>query len=139
MRADLLARINALRAAGTTCGSRGAYTATQALAWDDRLEAAALGHADDMASNDYFSHDSLDGSTMVTRIEAQGYTWTAVGENIAAGQATVDSVMQSWQNSDGHCANLMNPDFEDIGVACVSGTAGASYGTYWVMDLGRAP
>ena len=41
-----------------------------------------------------------------------------------------------WMNSPGHCANLMNPGFTDIGVACVKGGSGNTYGTYWTMDLG---
>jgi uncharacterized protein YkwD len=43
--------------------------------------------------------------------------------------------MDAWIASPGHCANLMNPAFVEVGVACVS-TSGASYPTYWTMNLG---
>jgi uncharacterized protein YkwD len=45
-------------------------------------------------------------------------------------------VMAGWMASDGHCANIMNADMRDIGVACVAGGAGNSYRTYWTMTLG---
>ncbi len=45
--------------------------------------------------------------------------------------------MDGWIASPGHCANLMNAGFAEIGVACVPGGAGATYSTYWTMDLGR--
>ncbi len=101
------------------------------------LLTAATGHSADMAKNNYFSHTSLDGRTFDQRITAAGYRWSAVGENIAAGQTSVQSVMTSWINSPGHCQNLMNPTFRDIGVACVRNDA-AKYRLYWTMDLGRS-
>ncbi|MDP3655044.1 MAG: CAP domain-containing protein [Rhodoferax sp.] len=66
-----------------------------------------------------------------------GYAYCAVGENIAAGQTSVQSVMSTWINSPGHCQNLMNPTYRDMGVACVRNDA-ASYRLYWTMDLGRS-
>jgi uncharacterized protein YkwD len=70
-----------------------------------------------MATRNYFSHTSADGRTLPQRIDAAGYAWSALGENIAAGQAGIDAVVVDWMRSDGHCANLMNPDFEAIGLA----------------------
>lgn len=60
-----------------------------------------------------------------------------MGENIAAGYDTVSAVMDGWLASPGHCANLMNPNFTQIGVACIRGSTGNAYGTYWTMDLAR--
>jgi len=90
-----------------------------------------------MATRNYFSHTSADGRTMVNRIEATGYAWSALGENIAAGYPSVNAVVDGWMASDGHCANLMNPSFRDIGFACVAGTSTSSYRTYWTLDLGK--
>jgi uncharacterized protein YkwD len=133
--AELLQRVNALRAAGATCGARGSFAPTTALAWNDALTQAALGHAADMAANDYFSHTSPNGSTLAQRVTRTGYSWSLVAENIAAGQPNVQSVMASWTSSDGHCANLMHPGLRDIGLACMPGGSGASYGSYWTMNL----
>ena len=117
------------------CGST-AYSAVVALQWNSKLFDAAAAHASDMASNNYFSHNSLDGRTAGQRISAAGYAWTAYGENIAAGQDSVAQVMSSWLNSPGHCANIMNGSYTEIGVSCVS-SGSASYPSYWTMDLGR--
>ncbi|MDO8252192.1 MAG: CAP domain-containing protein [Rhodoferax sp.] len=135
IQAELLQRVNALRAAGAVCGSK-TYAATTPLNWNSMLLTAATGHSSDMAKNNYFSHTSLDGRTFDQRITAAGYRFTAAGENIAAGQTSVQSVMTSWINSPGHCQNLMNPTYRDIGVACVRNDA-ATYRLYWTMDLGR--
>ncbi|KNZ32944.1 MAG: hypothetical protein AD742_08935 [Methylibium sp. NZG] len=134
---DVLARINQLRAAGASCGARGTFAPTTALTWAPLLTQAGEGHSRDMARLNYFSHTSADGRDLADRVNASGYLWNTIGENIAAGYATVDSVMDGWIASDGHCANLMNPSFTQVGVACVPGTATSSYNTYWTMDLGR--
>jgi uncharacterized protein YkwD len=133
---EVMQRVNALRAAGAVCGST-AYAATVPLAWNSLLLQAASGHSSDMAQNNYFSHTSLDGRTMVQRVVATGYTYKALGENIAAGQSTVESVITGWTNSPGHCQNLMNPAFRDIGVACVRSDT-SNYRYYWTMVLGRS-
>jgi uncharacterized protein YkwD len=133
---EVMQRVNALRAAGAVCGTT-AYAATGPLAWNSLLLQAASGHSSDMAQNNYFSHTSLDGRTMVQRVVATGYTYTNLGENIAAGQSTVESVITGWTNSPGHCANLMNPAFRDIGVACVRSDT-SSYRYYWTMVLGQS-
>ena len=107
------------------------------MAWNDLLTQAAAGHALDMAMKNYFSHTSADGRTLADRINATGYTWSALGENIAAGYPSVNAVVDGWMASDGHCANLMSPNFRDIGFACVAGTSTSAYRTYWTLDLGK--
>ena len=135
--ASALTRINQLRAAGASCGARGAFAPTTALAWNALLTQAGEGHSRDMATLNYFSHTSADGRDLADRVNTTGYLWNTIGENIAAGYATVDSVMDGWTASDGHCANLMNPNFTEVGLACVPGTTSSTYNTYWTMDLGR--
>lgn len=132
---EILQRVNAFRAAGAVCGST-TYAPATALTWNTKLLQAATGHSSDMAGNNYFSHTSLDGRTLTQRVLVTGYTYTTVGENIAAGQPTVQSVVTGWINSPGHCQNLMNPAFQDIGVACVRNDA-TTYRLYWTMDVGR--
>ncbi|WP_245643225.1 CAP domain-containing protein [Roseateles chitosanitabidus] len=135
---DLLTRINALRAAGATCGSSGTFPPTTALTWNSALATAADGHAQDMATKNYFSHDSQDGRSFSDRITAAGYSWSAAGENIAAGQANVEAVMNAWINSPGHCANLMSANYVNVGVACrPAASSSNSYSKYWVMDLAK--
>jgi len=134
--AQVLARVNALRAAGASCGGAGRFGPAGVLAWQGQLDQAAAGHAQDMAKQDYFSHTSLDGRTMSDRVDATGYVWRNLGENIAAGPRSVDAAIDGWRASDGHCANLMNPAFTEFALACVA-RDGTTYGRYWVMNLAR--
>jgi uncharacterized protein YkwD len=135
--ARLLARINTARASGASCGSAGSFASAGALGWHGRLVTAATGHTQDMVTADFFSHTGSDGSTVGQRVTAAGYAWSAVGENIAAGYGSVDAVMDGWLASPGHCANLLNPQFTHVGVACLKGAAGNDHGAYWTMNLAR--
>jgi uncharacterized protein YkwD len=134
--ADALRLINQYRAAGATCGSHGAFAPAAALTRNAKLDSAAFGHSRDMADHNYFSHDSQDGRTMPNRIDATGYTWSTIGENIAAGYSSVQSVIDGWMASEGHCANLMNPRFTEFGMACARNDA-STYRLYWTQDFGR--
>lgn len=134
---QLLQRINALRASGANCGSSGTFPAAPAVAWNAKLTQAADGHSQDMSAQNYFSHTSKDGRSFTQRIDATGYTWSAAGENIAAGYGSVDAVMDGWTASPGHCANLMNASFTEFGVSCVPGTSSTTYSNYWTMDLAK--
>lgn len=136
IRAEVLQRVNARRAAGAVCGTT-IYAAAAPLNWNSLLLQAASDHSSDMGRNNYFSHNSLDGKTMAQRILDAGYSYTAAGENIAADDPTVESVVTRWINSPGHCSNIMNPTYSDIGVACVRSDT-ATYSRYWTMDLGRS-
>jgi len=121
--AQILSRVNAERA----------KAGCKAVVLDPRLAAAAAGHAQDMATNNYFSHTSRDGRTFVDRIKAQGYP-VPRSENIAAGQPTVTAVMDAWMASAGHRANIL--DCSAVAMGAASATGG-SYGIYWVQDFGR--
>jgi uncharacterized protein YkwD len=128
-------RINAARANSRMCGDT-YYSAAGPLSWNDKLFAAGVSHATDMGIKNYFSHTSQDGRTFDQRITGAGYVWNAVGENIAAGQTTMDQVMNDWLKSPGHCANIMNDIYAEVGVTCVSNSA-STYKNYWAMELGH--
>ncbi len=135
----IVARVNAERARGAQCGTHGSFAPAAALVWSDKLETAALGHSADMMQNNFFSHTSADGRTLVQRVNATGYQWSRLGENIAASFDGVDAVVSAWMASDGHCANIMNPAYRDMGVACVVGTASNGFYNYWTQEFGTAP
>jgi uncharacterized protein YkwD len=133
-RAETLRLLNARRAAGANCRTGGTFGPAPAVQWNERIEAAAAGHALDMAEHDYFEHEGRDGANVPQRVSAEGYNWSTVGENIAAGQQTIPQVIDGWMASDSHCVNMMDPRFRDIGMACAS-NADSTYGRYWVLDL----
>ncbi|WP_328899060.1 sigma-70 family RNA polymerase sigma factor [Streptomyces sp. NBC_00441] len=99
---------------------------------DDELTTAAQRHSEDMAAHDYFSHTSQDGSGPGERITAAGYRWSTYGENIAKGQRTPADVMNSWMNSPGHRANILNCSFKELGV----GIQDSPGGIVWTQDFG---
>lgn len=132
--ARVLALTNAARAQGQTCGTT-AFPAVGALSYNTQLEQAAQAHAADMAAKNYFSHTSQDGRDFSARITATGYTWYTIGENIAAGQTTPEDVVAGWLRSEGHCRNIMNASFKELGVGYAANSA-SSYRTYWVQDFG---
>ena len=124
---------NQARAVARTCGST-SFPAVPALTWNASLAKAARDHASDMAAKNYFSHTSQDGRTPDVRVTSAGYTgYRTMGENIAAGQPTPESVVADWLKSPGHCSGIMSADFKDIGVGMATG---GSYRTYWVQDFG---
>lgn len=133
---QLLEKLNAERARGASCGSRGNFAATTAVTWNTRIESAALGHSNDMVAHNYFSHTSFDGRTLADRVNVTGYAWSRLGENIAAGYPSVDAVVAAWMASDGHCANMMSPAYREVGLACVRGTAANTYANYWTLNFG---
>ncbi|POM77470.1 SCP-like extracellular protein, partial [Phytophthora palmivora] len=100
-----------------------------------KLAAAAKRHSDDMAANDFMAHDGSDGSTMSQRVTDAGYEWSAVAENVAAGQEDVASVMESWMNSEGHRANILGADYTMFGTAYAY-DASTTYKHYWTQDFG---
>jgi uncharacterized protein YkwD len=135
MRDAIVKQVNAVRARGWHCGGE-SFGPARPVVWNQRLLSAATGHSEDMADNNYFDHVSLRGSHPADRVEASGYHWRNVAENIAAGQFDTPGVMKAWMESPGHCSNIMNPKYEEIGVACVQ-RPGTIYGGYWTMVLGR--
>ncbi|GGK30598.1 hypothetical protein GCM10008955_25480 [Deinococcus malanensis] len=130
----MLSLTNAARAQARTCGET-THAAAPALSANAQLAQAAQAHASDMAARNYFSHTSQDGRTMADRITAAGYRWSTIGENIAAGQTTPEEVVSGWLSSPGHCRNIMNPAFRELGVGYVQG---GSYRHYWVQNFGAS-
>jgi uncharacterized protein YkwD len=99
---------------------------------DVRLARASLGHAQDMARRDYFSHTGRDGSTPWDRAEAAGYQ-RVTGENLAAGQRSPREVVTAWWRSKGHRANIANCSQKAIGMGVAHG---GTYGIYWTQLFG---
>ncbi|RLU07872.1 hypothetical protein CS078_05750 [Pseudomonas prosekii] len=130
----LLELLNAARAQPRQCGGQ-AFAATTPLAWNAILGGAAEAHSRDMANNNYFDHKDRNGGTPGDRAELAGYSYQQIGENIAAGQDTIRKVVDGWIGSPGHCANLMNPQFKELGAAYAVDPKSDS-GIYWTAMFG---
>ena len=99
------------------------------LSWDYDLERAAAIRV--VETSAYFSHTRPNGNSCFTIIDELGVktNYSANGENIAGGYSTATSVMNGWMNSPGHRANILNANYNTIGIACVGNT--------WVQLFGK--
>jgi len=120
---------NEARSRPRRCGGT-QFAEAPPLRLENRLNDAAAVQARDMAKHDMLEHEGTDGSTPAVRVSRQGYAWRTVGENIASGPTTAREVMEGWLASPGHCANLMNPRFTEMGIGFVVDARSES-GVYW--------
>jgi uncharacterized protein YkwD len=103
------------------------------VTWNAQVAAAAQAHSADMAAMNRMTHAGSDGSDAGDRLLRAGFVWLAWGENVAAGQSSVQSAFDAWMGSAGHRAQILG-SFTVIGL----GAAQASSGTiYWTLDLAR--
>lgn len=101
------------------------------------LEGAAQSYSHVQAQQGTINHTGPDGSNAGQRLTRAGYEWQRYGENLAAGQRSAAEVMQAWMNSEGHRANIMNPDFREIGIGFTHlDQDPAQFMDYWTMVLG---
>lgn len=129
----MLDLVNEARSQPQQCGNTRMPVAPP-LAWDDRLETAAQLHSEYMAATNQMTHMGRNGSSFVDRITAQGYQLATGAENVAAGYPSYTSVLAGWMGSPGHCSNLMNPNFSDVGVGLARSASGV---LYWTQNFGH--
>lgn len=121
---QMISDINDLRAEGCRCGTIN-MPPVGPLQWNDQIAMAAAEHSADMAQAGVLNHTGTDGSDAGDRLKRNGYDWRSYGENIASGFTNMDAVLQAWIDSPGHCRNLMNASFQEIGIA--------RQGNYWTQ------
>lgn len=100
---------------------------------EDRTTTAARKHSEDMANNNYFQHNSLDGSKFSARLTAEGISWSGAGENICAGAGDAINMVIGWIGSSGHRKGMLT-DFKYIGVGAAYSSS-ADYGIYCTQDF----
>lgn len=132
----ILEAVNRARATDRNCGERH-FTAAPALSLNRALGSAALAHSLDMARQGYFSHQGKDGREVADRAVQAGYRWRGIGENIAMGQETPDEVVAGWLASPGHCANIMNRWFTEMGAAYAISGGREKGRPYWTQVFGQ--
>jgi uncharacterized protein YkwD len=130
----LLAQLNAARGTPRQCGNQ-SFAAAAPLLWNATLGSTAEAHSRAMANGNFFDHQDPDGRTPGDRAELAGYSGQRVGENIAAGLDTATRVIDGWLASPGHCANLMSPQFSELGAAYATDPK-SDAGIYWTALFG---
>ena len=132
--ARVLELVNDERARGGDCGGR-YFKPSHPLNSQSQLARAAKRHALAMSEEHFFDHRGPRGDTPKSRIDDSGYRGRAWGENIAAGQRSPESVVRAWMKSPGHCRNILNSLFTELGVSFVFESR-SPYKTYWVQAFG---
>lgn len=97
------------------------------LKLNDFLESSAMIRSKEIVT--LFSHTRPNQTSCFTTITI---SYHIVGENIAAGQFTIEEVFVAWMNSEGHRANILNKDFTDIGISLYY-DPNSTYKYYWVQ------
>jgi len=138
---EVLRLVNENRAKGWNCDTEGMFPPAGPLTMIQTLRCSARLHSKDMADRMYFAHDNPDMENPGTRMKEAGYVGRGWGENIARGQRTPAEVVMGWMDSDGHCSNIMNASFNQIGVGYFAGmSTNPRYNSelYWTQNFGAA-
>jgi len=121
----ILELINEQRVYGATCGERGYFAPTTPLEPLEALEDTAYAKAVNLIEYQVFSH-ALQGALKETYDNVFNLIRSGLsrntnksGENIAGGQVTDAEVVKAWMKSDGHCANIMDPMYDHVGITHV--------------------
>jgi uncharacterized protein YkwD len=134
---EVLLLVNEFRSQPADCGAEGQFDAAPPLVMDPVLRCSARLHSLDMFERDYFSHDNLDGLDPFDRMQEAGFEGQRMGENIAQGQQTPEEVMIAWMESDGHCSNIMLPQYTLIGIGFDPGAQQrGGKANYWTQNFG---
>ncbi|MBN2082651.1 CAP domain-containing protein [bacterium] len=118
---DMINRHNATRAA----------QGLAALASNDLLNQIAQNHANYLADTGQYVHEDASGGHVWDRADAVGYVYLAIGENVGFDQQA-EVLYNNWLGSAGHYGNIVNPDFDEIGV----GRATRGLYQYWCVVFG---
>ena len=111
------------------------YMGLSNLQLETRAVASARGHSEDMAENNYYDHDSQDGTTFDVRMMQQGISkYGYKGENICGGCGDAIYMVIGWIGSSGHRGAILETNFKYIGVG-VAYNASAEWMIYGTQDF----
>ncbi len=114
-----------------------AAQALPALVTNERLTKAAQAKADDMAARGYFSHTTPEGRTPWYWLEQAGYSYGQAGENLAVNYYESETVTTAWMQSPAHRANILRPEFSEIGIGVARGEYQGAPALFVVQFFGR--
>lgn len=130
----ILELTNAARASGVSCGGR-PYPPVAPLVMAPALRCAGRAHSQDMIDRKFFDHTNPSGEGIVERVSRAGFRARDWGENIAAGGSTASATMQQWLSSAGHCRNIMDAGYRQLGVGY---RRGGNLRHYWTQVFATA-
>ena len=110
------------------------------LAMEARLAMASQRHAEDMASNGFFSDNGSDGSSLEIRVRRAGYPYRQVAEQLALGYPGFDSVVDMWMQRAASRRTLLSPNLVEAGIGYASTNLiieGKRFDHFWVLILGE--
>lgn len=108
------------------------------LTLNSQLSAAAAAKATDMFAKNYWAHNSPSGATPWDFIVGSGYHYTVAGENLAKNFSTSQAVVDAWMASPTHRANVVKPNYKEVGFAVVNGVLNGEETTLVVQMFGAA-
>lgn len=132
---EVLNLVNRARSTPRRCGTA-SFSAAPPLRASSALTHTAQAHARDMARNDFLAHEGRDGSQVAERAQRAGYAWRLIGENVAGGPSTAREAVEGWLSSPGHCRNIMESGFTEMGVAFAT-ERDSRLVVYWAQVFGR--
>lgn len=100
-----------------------------ALSLHPQLMAAAQHHTNLMVQHNQMTHQLPGEPELSDRISQSGYQWGGVAENVAQGQTSPEQVVSTWMNSPGHRKNLLNPEYQHLGVGYAN--------NFWTQKFAR--
>lgn len=109
-----------------------AVNGLEPLVYSVRLQMAADAHAKDLYEREFFAHINPDGENPGQRAVRLGFCHEYVGENIAAGQKSVEAAQIAWENSPSHRDNMLQARYKYVGVGVYQDPAGRMY---WAQEL----
>lgn len=123
---DLLSKTNAIRG----------ENAIGTLSSDEKLQKAAQRKAEDMAKNGYFAHTAPSGKTPWEWLDEEDYAYLKAGENLAVNFKNSSALIEGWMDSPSHKKNLLNGNFEEVGIGIAYGEFEGKKAVYVVEFYG---
>jgi len=105
------------------------------LQLNGELTQAAEAKAQDMFAKDYWAHFGPDGESPWDFIHAAGYNYVYAGENLARGFSSAQDTVNAWMNSPEHRANILSPNYQDVGFAVERGRLPGDSDTILVVQM----
>ena len=142
-----LALLNYFRSLPIKCNDSSAYRGPQpSVAWNDALEAAAIAHSEDLLEHSQLGHRGSNGSTAEERVKLHGFSGEYVSENVGykmkdgiaySGKEWIDLFVGWIESTDGHCSNIMSPEYNVFGMGEAKSVDGNSVTLFWTQDFGK--